>query len=239
MLVRASTVLDCFSRECPYLSINEISSITNLNKGTIYRILVTLRKIGWVNQDPDSKKYYLGFGLFRLGSLVRNNLHIANVGRSILENIQEQCDETVLLYSKYGNQMITLDCIPGSQFVRAAGDIGGLIPFTPTVVSMSLLAYMSKEEIYNVLPDLTPSRYDQLRRNIEFVHNHGYFIAPGERYSDALGISAPVFDGASKCVAEICLYGPIQRVNAKRDMCITAVLEGAKRLSIRLSLNMK
>ena len=234
VIVRASSVLDCFCREHPDLSINEIASMTQLNKGTVYRILVTLQHIDWVEQDKTTKRYHLGIGLFRLGNLVRNNLYIVNAARPILEEIHRTCDETVLIYSRYGEKMITLDCIAGSQFVRAAGDAGTIMPFTPAVLSVPLLAYMSEEEIFQVLPTITSERYDQLKQDIATVRVQGFIAAPGDQHDDALGIGAPIFDNSGTCVAELCLYGPLMRVDLKRQQCISAILNGANQISLRL-----
>lgn len=239
VIVRASNILDCFCRERPNLSINELATLTGLNKGTVYRILVTLQSIGWIEQDKASRKYHLGIGLFRLGNVVKSRLLIASTARPILEDIQRRCDETVLLYAKYGDAMITLDCITGSQFVRAAGDAGEVKPFTTTVLSICLLAYMSDDEIHQVLPSLSGERLAQLKEDIATVHWQGYFIAPGERYPDAMGISAPIFDDMGNCVAELCLYGPLYRVSTKRQECIDAILNGANQISSRLSISME
>ena len=237
VLVRASNILGCFNNDCHSLSIREIANHTGLSTGTVYRILLTLQSIGWIQQEPTTKKYQLGLGLFSLGKAVRSSEIITTISRPILESIQKECDETVLVYGRHGDCIITLDCIAGYQFVRATGFAGEILPFTSGgVLGLCLLAYMPENDILRIFPDIEDKKLANLKERIASVHALGYAAAPGEVSKDSLGVCAPIFDVNHNCIAELALYGPIYRVEEKLDTCIKAITDGAKLISSKLLL---
>lgn len=225
---RCAELLSCFSREQNSFSINELSSLTKLNQGTIYRILKTLRNIGWIDQDKLTRKYLLGLELYRLGNLVNDRLLLKNIAHPVLTNVRNKCDETTLLLTIYNEKILTLDCIPGSQFVRAAGDIGEFRQVTTSILCLGLLAYLKESEIINLLPNLDEEKRNKLFSDIAKIREHGYAIGTGDKYSGSLGIGAPIFNEKKEVLAALYLYGPLDRVNQKKDLCIEAIIDGSK-----------
>src|SRR5260370_6894343 len=54
-------------RDRKSLGVTDLARRTTLLPSDVHRILASLRANGYVDQDPETKKYRLGFGLMRLG----------------------------------------------------------------------------------------------------------------------------------------------------------------------------
>src|SRR5947207_11098312 len=55
-LERGLLILSSFSESRPVLGIADIARSVELNKSTTYRYVATLAKLGYVQQDPETKK---------------------------------------------------------------------------------------------------------------------------------------------------------------------------------------
>src|ERR1700724_1426964 len=57
--------------------ITDLARRTELLPSDVHRIVTSLRSFGYIEQDPETKRYRLGFSLVRLGLTVfrRNQLH--------------------------------------------------------------------------------------------------------------------------------------------------------------------
>jgi DNA-binding IclR family transcriptional regulator len=63
---RAIDVLECFAADQHSLSIGQIEKRARLTRPTLYRILSTLTRRGFVRKDGDPPRYRLDIGIGRL-----------------------------------------------------------------------------------------------------------------------------------------------------------------------------
>ena len=67
-LDKALSILEIMMLEGTNMPLMELSSKSGLGKGTVHRILDTLKARGYAQQDPQTKEYGFGFRLFELAS---------------------------------------------------------------------------------------------------------------------------------------------------------------------------
>ncbi|MGH3087591.1 MAG: IclR family transcriptional regulator, partial [Rubrobacteraceae bacterium] len=91
---RAITVMEFLSRN-GWSGVTEVAVELDIHKSTAYRILMTLKDRGLVEQDVATEKYRLGFGLVLLASSVTADLDILRCARPVCERLSEQTGETV------------------------------------------------------------------------------------------------------------------------------------------------
>jgi DNA-binding IclR family transcriptional regulator len=68
-LERALDIIDCFSFQNRELSLTDVVKRTGLNKTTAKRLISNPTTRGYLQQDPQSKKYQIGMRLFELGGI--------------------------------------------------------------------------------------------------------------------------------------------------------------------------
>jgi len=119
---RAIDVLECFAVDRHSLSIGEIEKRARLSRPTLYRILSTLMRRGFVRKDGDPPRYRLDIGIGRLADAWTNSLDIVRLATPLLEGLLERYDETVALYLRKDNTRL---CVARRCPIRAASDILG------------------------------------------------------------------------------------------------------------------
>ena len=83
-------ILSSFSETRPVLGIADLARSVDLNKSTTYRYVATLARLGYVQQDPDTKKYSLGPRVVDLGFAALNSMELTRVAA---RHIQALADE--------------------------------------------------------------------------------------------------------------------------------------------------
>lgn len=75
-LDRALDIIEALCRANRGMAIRDLADATRLNKSTVYRMLQTLRRRGFVMQDEDTGRYYMTTRLYDLGNQVVQHLDI-------------------------------------------------------------------------------------------------------------------------------------------------------------------
>jgi DNA-binding IclR family transcriptional regulator len=124
---RAIDVLECFAADRHSLSIGEIEKRARLSRPTLYRILSTLMRRGFVRKNGDPPRYRLGVGVGRLADARSNSLDIVRLATPLLEDLRERHDETVALYLRKDNTRLCVAELPTRRRcrTRAGSDIPG------------------------------------------------------------------------------------------------------------------
>src|SRR5579871_2492783 len=65
----------------------DLAQITGLSSGTLYRILRTLRREGFVGQHPATRLYHLGMDFLSLGFVSTNRFNLREIAQPYLQSL--------------------------------------------------------------------------------------------------------------------------------------------------------
>jgi IclR family transcriptional regulator, KDG regulon repressor len=235
VIERAADILAQFTLEDPVLGITEISRRTLLNKGTVYRILLTLESLGYVRRDSVANRYRLGFELFRLGSLVQAGMDFRREAMPVMRKLYEACGETVNLNVVHEKQRVCIECIESSKEVRIFARVGMAAPLTRGASGKVLLAFLPEAQIKAITQDLLKSESEVLFRNLKTIREQSYAVSKNERVQGALSISAPIFSHSGGVIAGLTVSGPVERFSeAAIEKNISLVARAAREISNKM-----
>jgi len=234
---RALEVLDCFDGKTP-LALKEISHSTKLPESTLFRVLLTLEKHGYLEQATDGT-YQLAHKL-RFGWLVEQANALRLKIRPELERLAQHFNETASLAYLYDDRIHVLDSIETFHEIRMSNRIGRVLPPHCSAMGKAITAFQERAlaerivEIYGLLPRTEHTITDRSRLFDEFAEIRKTGIACDREESILGGIcySATIRSAGKPVVAAISLSTPIVRMTPERDEEIRkAVLDAAVRLS--------
>jgi len=96
-LERGINILFQFRKERPFLTPEEITRAVKLPKSSIYRFLLTLRKLGLIERDTLTGRYFLGLRLLELEEVVHSAIDLESIAKPLLVKLGEFSGETVQL----------------------------------------------------------------------------------------------------------------------------------------------
>ena len=119
----------------------ELSRRAELPFSTTYRLLGSLTRDGFVDYEPDGRRYHLGLRVFQLGQRVSNHHGFAGTALPILRRVTEETGEATILSVRDGNHHLTVNKVDGPQTFRVTSDPGHLGALHTTSVGKALVAF--------------------------------------------------------------------------------------------------
>jgi IclR family KDG regulon transcriptional repressor len=240
---RITTVLNCFSRETPMLSLSQISESLGLPRSTTHRLLKAMEVAGFLMRDPASRKYRLGYRLLYWGRQVQDALDLRGTSFPILQALARSTGETAILSVRDGNEGVCLEMVESSQPVRLTMDVGKRLRLHAGASAKVLWAFLPEAEIRRILGEIdllvlkpnTITDPARMYQELMDIRERGYATSFEETDSGAMGVAAPVYDSAGQVVAGIGIAAPMSRITPKQVPEIApVVVDAGRQVSARL-----
>lgn len=238
---RALEVLDCFDGQAP-LSLKEISLRTGLPETTLFRVLLTLEKHGYLQQHRDGT-YQLAQKLI-FGWLVQAADHVRIAARPELERLANTFNETVSLSYLYDDRIHVLDCIETFHEIRMTNKIGRVLPPHCSAMGKVITAFQERAladrilEVYGLSPRTDKTIVDRHKLFAEFeeVRKSGVGCDREESVRGGICFGAALRTEGHQVVAAISLSTPTMRMTKEREREIrAAVTASAERIAEAIS----
>lgn len=186
---KAFIILNAISKSSRGLRISEISSGLNISKSTVHGISAALEDAGAIIRDPVSKKYSIGITLMELGKAAYEKIDFKKAAHPILEELMEQCQESVFLGIKNGDSVTVIDIVESRKDFKISSPIGTNLPLQAGAVGKVFLSLVGKKELQRYLhenpivrytpntitnPDLYEKELKNVRKNCFAVDDEEY-----------------------------------------------------------------
>jgi DNA-binding IclR family transcriptional regulator len=234
---RALEVLDCFDGKAP-LALKEICISTGLPESTLFRVLLTLEKHGYLKQAVDGT-YQLAPKL-RFGWLIEQANVLRDKVHPELERLAQRFNETASMAYLYDDRIHVLDSIETFHEIRISNRIGRVLPPHCSALGKAITAFQDRAlaeqivEVYGLSRRTEFTITDRARLFDEFALIRSTGVACDRQESILGGIcySAALRPAEGPVIAAISLSTPIVRMTPEREEeTRKAVLEAAMRAS--------
>ncbi len=234
---RALDVLDCFDGQVP-LSLKDIVARTGLPESSLFRVLLTLEKLRYLEQHRDGT-YQLAPKLI-FGWLAQAANRVKEVARPELERLVNNFNETVSLAYLYDDRIHVLDCVETFHEIRMSNKIGRMLPPHCSAMGKVITALQDRAradrivEIYGLWPRTEKTIIDRQKLFLEFeeVRRTGIGCDREESIRGGICFGAALRTEGDPVVAAISLSTPIMRMTKDREKEIqNAILESANTIA--------
>jgi DNA-binding IclR family transcriptional regulator len=237
-------VLAHFADNNAPIGTTELSEQLNLNKTTISRIVNTLKREGFLEQNPLTKQYSLGPMVARLSRSITQSLdgQSAIIAQPFCDRLRDEVGETVHFEVLSGSHMYLAYAARGSNPVSVAIAIGDRVYPHVHAGAKCIAAYSHPRLVDKWLQaELPKYNEDTLTDTAKVMAGYTEITARGLAVDDGLynhgiyAIAAPVFDNNGRAVASVVVVAPSMRKgNLKDEAVISATKQTARAISERL-----
>ncbi len=237
---RAFILLEAIAENERGLGVSELARLTGWPKSSIFNILTTLTKDGYIAQEPESGRYNMTIKLFSLSGTLVERMDIRRLAYPLLIEVMEKTGETVNLGILDDSEAIYLETIAGPSAIRVNTWPGKRLPIHRTSLGKALAAELKQEELAAIiaktgLPRSTPNTHttlEALQADLELTRQRGYAVDNEEDEVGMRCIGAPIRNYRSKTVAAVSVTGLAQRMPLENMPEIAiAVMDTARRIS--------
>jgi IclR family acetate operon transcriptional repressor len=242
-LARGLRILDVLASENDGLGVTEISRRVSADKSVVHRTLSLLMLHDYVEQDPISRKYVLGFKVMELAGKRLRSIDLFSVAKPVLKDVVRQTGEIAVLAVLIGDVLAYLDKEEGPQAVHISSGLGQPIPLHSTASGKAILAHVPEEELFRLfrekgLPAITEktiTNFLDFKAHLGEVRAQGYAIDDEETYPGIRCVAAPIRNHRGLVVASLSISGPTHRITeANVTVYADMTFAAASRISAKL-----
>ncbi len=197
---KAFEILDAVSKNSQGLRISEISTLLDISKSTVHGITAALEEVGAISRDPVSKRYVIGVTLLELGKAAYERIDFKKIARPIMEDLMEQCEESVFLGIQNGESVTVIDIVESRKDFKITSPIGTALPLQAGATGKLFLSLMDSKDLRKYLHENPLVRYtantiidsDRYMAELENVRKNGFAADDEEYISGVRAIAAPI-----------------------------------------------
>ena len=244
---KAISVFEAIQSARKPLSIKEISEVVGLNKSSLHHHIKTLKEFGYLQQNPESRKYDIGLNLVRVGQAYLQRLDVRERGHLFLEQLSKQLNETVHMLVLDHNQAVYVDKVdvqrpPGS--LQCSSFIGMRTNVHSTASGKVLLSNLEGAALDNILHNIqllpitqhTLTDTTAFEKELALTKNRGYGLDLQENGLGLQCVAVPILNLHSRCIAAISASTLVS--NASQETLEGEVLEKLKETGLKISMAM-
>lgn len=238
---KALQLVEALSKAGGPVGVSQLGRELDLNKTTVFRLLATLMRRGYVRQDPDSGRYALSVKLWELGIGVVQRLDLRAAARVSLEGEAKRTGESTLLGVVQDREALIIDKVDSWQALQIHSRLGTRVPLCSSSLGRALLAFQPEPFIEDVTARFSPptshgaqTREDVLRE-LDAIRRDGVASAIDEWQIGVAGVAAPIRNAGGAVVGSFCITGPTSRLGPERlPELQSACIDAAKSVSMLL-----
>lgn len=243
-MARWLTVLEAFAAQ-PEWGIRDLALHTGLSRSSVQRIVAEMTSLGLLAPAATTGRAEVGPTLARLALELTDRVDVTRLAGPVLERLRDAVGETAIL-TLYDRGRHRFRAVTAAESSHPIGYIWESLQDWNAVhlgaSGLGILAFLpaaEQEIILEALPDplegpqATPKR--ALRATLAAAREQGYVITHGSRFAGAVGVSAPIRDGAGRVVGGVLLGWPDNRTDtAKERAAALAAVSSAALISAGL-----
>ncbi|MBX5185521.1 MULTISPECIES: IclR family transcriptional regulator [unclassified Rhizobium] len=216
---KALSLLDTLSRLDKEAGLTDIARLCALDKATTRRFLVELEKHGFVEQDPDTRRYRIGSAPVRLARIREARYPFLRVAIPFIKALAETSMETVHFSEFSGGRLSTIHVEDSPRAHRVIVEVGIPLPFHATASGLAFLAFCPPAEIDEALEkplekftDHTVVDPGRVRDLLQETAARGFSISHQGLEAGVVSTAAPIRAPGGHPVGCVAIAAPLARI---------------------------
>ncbi|MBL8839073.1 MAG: IclR family transcriptional regulator [Alphaproteobacteria bacterium] len=221
-LERGLAVLELLAGAERGFPLSDVATRLGLSVAVCHRMLSTLVKAGYVEQDPRTRWYQLGLKVLELRGAMDGPLRIVASVRPYLRDLMLRAGLRVHLAVYRGGDIVYIDRVDTTDTLARFVPLGRRAPAYATSLGKAILAFLPAEDIdaylaavrFTAFTPNTITSAEALRRELALTRERGYALDRTEHERDTFCVGAPIFDYTGNPIAALSTAGPAAQVGA-------------------------
>lgn len=205
-------------------SVSELARMVGRERSQVSRMLRSLQKERVVEQDPETRRYRLGWRV-RVMAAGAGDLVLVRAARPLLQSLVARTGEVALLSVQEGNRSLTVMREESQNYVRGGGWVGRRSPMHYTASGRALL-FDAEDDLVDALtmndcgadaraaPN-SPQNLGELLDRLRNERQRGYAVASEEIEVGLTSVGVPVRSCYGHILAVVNVSGPTSRMSTR------------------------
>lgn len=219
---KALQLIEAMSRSLGPVGISQLGRDLALNKSTVYRLVDTLVRHGYAQQDKETGRYALTAKLWEIGHGAVRGMGLVQAARPVLEREAARSGEATLVGIVQGRDALIIDKVDSLHPLQIVSPLGSRVSLASSSLGRALLAFQPEDVVAAVARDFRPPTAhgiqtpEALARALASVRAEGVARSVDEWQVGVAGVAAPIRDAQGQVAGALCITGPSSRLGAAR-----------------------
>jgi DNA-binding IclR family transcriptional regulator len=219
---RTLSILEMLSVTRSGLTLPELRRRLGLPKSSIYCLLVTLERRGYLLRNHRTHRYMFGLKLFSLANMALSGVELRENAAGFLQSLMQRSRLTVHMGLIEGDEAVLIEKVEPPGLVRLATWVGKRLELHCSAVGKCLLAYLTEAEFLRLVRDRGLTRNNEntitsirkLKQQMTQIRHAGYAIEDEEGEIGCRCVGAPIFDRSGNVIAAISVAGTTAQIRS-------------------------
>jgi DNA-binding IclR family transcriptional regulator len=231
---RALTILDAVA-DRGSLRFNELVAQLGLPRSSAHALLQTLVDRGWLDLDPDTRRYTIGLKAWHVGQAYTGHGDLVAIAKPAMDALARDVGETVQLARLDGLENVYIAISESAQPMRLASTVGARLLAHATGIGKALLAQLPPDECgrrlrSQPLPSFTPHTVtdpDELEAIVAEARVRGWARDDEEVLVGCRCVAVPLTDDGHGLITALSVTAPSARCGPDWPEAVLGELQNA------------
>ena len=223
-LEKSMQIIEILAANNRGLALSQLAALSGLPPSSVHHVLSTLRGRNYIMQDPETKKYSLGFRFLAISRSILEGFDIRKISQDYLYKLSQDLKESVQVGVLVNNQVMFVDKADAANCRLAVLiHVGSTLPPHVAASGKLLMAEKSPEEIKEIFKEagLVPhgprsiTSMPLLLEELEKIKARGYSLDDEESHVGLRAVAVPI-KRDNKALAALSAIGPVFNMSMER-----------------------
>lgn len=211
-VAKAFAVLKTFQPALDELTISEIAARADLDRGTAFRLVHTLRDLGYVASVLGTKRFRLTLKCLELGYTALAHADLKRLSRPLLSDLVAEVCDAASLGVIDGTDVVYVERVQADlgrhRVDRRSGSRTGIYAAALGQAILAFETVATQRETFErtdlvKLSERTVTDIDALLARLAEIRERGWALSDGENAYGLRTVAAPIFDPQGRAVAAV------------------------------------
>lgn len=215
-VVVAAQILETLANAGGPMRLADLSRQLEMPRARVHRHLKTLRELGYVSQERNGERYWLGTRLFHLGQAAMDQFEITRIAERSMHALRDIFGQTVVLSTPVNGDAMIVATVESENIVKISVRPGTRLSAPTSAQGRIATAFAGRATREQLLESMEPADRTALEDRLALIHSRLFEFSSGEMLGGINVIAAPLLADGDE------LAGIIAVVGAAQDIAETA-----------------
>lgn len=229
----ASLILETLANSGGPVRLADLSRQLSMPRARVHRYLKTLRELGYVSQERNGERYWLGTRLFHLGQAAMQQFEITRLAERPMHKLREQFGQTIVLSTPVNGDALVVSTVESENVVQISVRPGAQLSALSSAQGRIALAYASSSVQERQLDTMPAGERTNMERRLAGIRDRLYEFSSGETLGGINIIAVPILAEGATLSGVLAVVGAAQDITETED-AITRLQSQAAEISAQL-----
>lgn len=244
-LERGLKILDILGQAGKPLLLGEIAEHFSIDRSSVFRLVTTLVRCGYAFQDPETKRYAIGYRVLALSGAASSQSRLDELARPVMADIVARTGQNTHLAVLDGSDVVFIAVDQPQSAVTLNITVGTREPAWVTALGKTLLAFLPDKERSTFISGIRFQKYTfrtatnaaDLEKELASVRSTRLAVDDEEYRPGIVCFAAPVFDHLKQARYAVGISGLRDAIKPHESVYGDIVREAGIHLSVQLGFD--